>query len=175
MARQGFDFKKMLLASLLIIAIGIVFSVISIILQIIPVVTPEDLLSTVSLIGMIYTILLFPIFVVLFLWSGMRAAKNYGFDVVGAGFVAAFSYFIIAMVNLLVNAVLALIVVSKPIDNFGFGSLESVISSVLFSGVTGISGVGLSALCGLGITLVGIMINFVVGGLGAWIVLRKRV
>ncbi|MFH1785182.1 MAG: hypothetical protein ABH842_02020 [Candidatus Micrarchaeota archaeon] len=173
MAKPVFDIKKMFLASILIIVIGVVLTILSTIVQVLPVVLPEEYLDTFGLVSMVYLILLYPIFFGLYLWGGIRSAKNYGFDLIGAGTVAAFSYFIIAMIKIIINAILALIVISRPVGNFGFGSMETAIASILFD-TTGTSGIGISALCGVGLALIGTMVNFVVGGIGGWIVLRKK-
>jgi hypothetical protein len=163
----------MFLASLLVIVIGIILTILSIIVQVLPVVLPEEYSDAYDLINTSYQILLYLIFFVLFLWCGMRAAKGYGFDVVGAGLVAAFSSFVISIIKIIVNAVLGLIVISRPIGNLEFSSLESVVASVLFKTV-GVSGISISAVCGIGLALIAAMINFVIGGLGGWLVLRKR-
>jgi hypothetical protein len=163
----------MLLASLLIIGIGIILTILSVIIQALPIITPEDMSDTIDMASMAFQILLYPMFFLLYLWSGMRASNNYGFDIVGAGIVASFSSLVITMIKIVLNAVLAVIVVSRPIGNFGFGSMETVVASVLFD-TAGISGVGISAICGIGLALIGAMINFVVGGVGGWIALRKK-
>ncbi|MFH1521086.1 MAG: hypothetical protein ABID61_05565 [Candidatus Micrarchaeota archaeon] len=174
MAKPGFDFKKLLLASLVIIGIGIVLTILSTILKVLPAVVPDDLDSTISFISMVFSLLLYPIFFLLYFWSGVRASKNYGFDLVGAGYVAAFSYFIVTIISIIVNTLLGLIVLAKPIGNFAFGSIETVFSSILFSEVSDFGGVGISALCGVGIAIIGALMNFVIGGVGGWLVLRRK-
>lgn len=174
MKKPGFDFKKLLLASLVIIGIGIVLIIISTILKVLPSVVPDDLKSVSSIINTAFSLLLYPIFFLLYFWSGVRATKNYGFDILGAGYVAAFSYFIVTLVGLVINTLLSLIVLTKPIGNFAFGSVETAFSSILFSGISDFGGVGVSAVCGVGIALVGALINFVIGGTGGWLVLRRK-
>jgi hypothetical protein len=123
---------------------------------------------------MVFSFLLYPVFFLLYLWSGMRAAKNYGFDIVGAGAVAAFSSFIVTFISIIINSLLGLIVLTKPIDNLAFGSFETAFSSILFSGISDFGGIGISTLCGIGIAFVGALINFVIGGIGGWLVLSRR-
>ncbi len=173
MAKQGFDFKKLLVASFLSIAGGLVLAFISIILQLLSLAISDSTGEIIDLASSAYAIVLFPIFLVLFFWTGMRAAKNYQFDLVGAGGVAAFSYFVVGFVERLLNIVLAVVVVSRPLGGTGFGSTEMVLASSLFGGMTGLSGVALSALCGFGMLAIGSTINFVVGGFGALFALRK--
>jgi len=47
------------------------------------------------------------------------------------------------------------------------------LASSLFGGAIGLSGIALSAVCGIGMLAVGVMINFVIGGFGALFALRK--
>ncbi|MFH0884188.1 MAG: hypothetical protein V1861_00580 [Candidatus Micrarchaeota archaeon] len=174
MGKPGFDFKKMAVSSLLTIGIGTVLVIISMILSLLSlVITDSSTNATIDLISLIFSILLFPVFLVLFFWTGMRAAKNYGFDAVGAGTVSGVSYFIVGAIELVLKIILAVIVVSRPMGGAGLGSPEMALASSLFGGVIGLSGIALSAVCGIGILIVGVMVNFVIGGFGALFALRK--
>ena len=173
MAKPGFDFKKLALASLLTVGIGIVLVIISIILSLLSLVVTGDNNATVDLISIVFSLLMFPVFLVLFFWTGMRAAKNYGFDAVGAGAVGAASYFVIGVIELVLEMLLAVIVVSRPMSGAGLNTPEMALASSLFGGAIGLSGIALSAVCGIGILAVGVMINFVISGFGALFALRK--
>lgn len=174
MAKPGFDFKKMFVASLLVVGIGLMLVILAVLLRLVSMlVTDPAITGIIDLAGMIYLILLFPLFLLLYFWAGMRAASAYGFDAVGAGIVAAFSYFICACVHLLLNIVLTLVFVAKPMGGAGFGTLESSLAASLFGGMIGLKGVGLSAVCGAGVIVLGTLINFVVGGFGGLFALRK--
>ncbi|MDD5171987.1 MAG: hypothetical protein PHF60_03035 [Candidatus ainarchaeum sp.] len=174
MGKPGFDFKKMMLSSLLVIGIGLVLVILSVILRLLSmVITDPNLVGIIDIVGLAYTILMYPLFLGIYFWTGMRAAKAYGFDAVGAGLVTAFSYFVIACANLALNLILTLVGVAGPLESSGFGTLESSLMASLFEGMTGLKGVGLTALCGAGVIVFGIMINFVVGGFGGLFALRK--
>ncbi len=173
MARTAIDFKKMALASLLPIGLGAVLVIISMILQLLSLVITDSNGETLSLVSAIYTLLMFPVFLALFFWTGMRAARNYGFDAVFAGVVASLSFFFIGIFELVLRILLALIVVSRPIAGSGLGSPEMALASSLFGGAIGLSGIALSAVCGMGILALGMMVNFVVGGFGALFALRN--
>ncbi len=175
MARSSFDYRRFILASALVIIIGIVLVILSLILQLLSVVVTDSNAATIEAVSSIYSLAMIPIFLVLFFWSGMRAAKRYGFDAVGGASVAAFSYVVIGLVQLVLNLLLSVVVISKGIAAPGFGSAEAALVASLFSGASGLSGIGLSAVCGLGIIITGAVVNFVVGGAGALFALRKTV
>ena len=173
MAKQGYDYQKMLFASLLTIGVGVVLVIISLILELLSIAITDSNGALVDLVNTAFLLLLFPAFLVLFFWTGMRAAKNYGFDAVGAGAITAFAYLVTGLVQLLLEMLLAVIVVSRPLGGTGFGSTEMVLAASLFSGMMGLSGIALSAVSGIGILVIGSLINFVIGGFGALFALRK--
>lgn len=181
MAKQEIDLRKAMFASLLTIGIGVVLVIASLILQLLNLVITDSsgelagltYGEIVGLLYMVYLIITYPAFLALYFWTGLRAAKSYGFDAVGAGGVTAFAYFATGVIGLVLNMVLAAIVVTKPIGVGGFGSPGMLIASSLFEGISGLKGVALSAVCGIGFLLVGSLINFVIGGFGALFALRK--
>lgn len=173
MPKESIDLKKVLSASFITIGAGIVLVIVAVILQLLSFVIQGEYGEIVDLLYIAYSVVLYPVFLVLYFWTGMRAAKNFGFDAVGAGGVAAFAYFVVGLVERLLNVLLAVIVVSRPLSSGGFGSADMVVASSLFGGIVGLSGVALAAVCGFGILLMGTMVNFVVGGFGALFALRK--
>jgi hypothetical protein len=175
MARSAFDYRRFALASALIIIIGIVLVILGTILQLLTVVITDSNAAMVELLSSGYSVVMVPVFLALFFWCGMRAARRYNFDAVGAAGVTSFSYVVIAVVNLVLNLLLSVIVVSKGIPSPGFGSAEAALAASMFGGASGLSGIGLSAVCGVGIVAMGALINFVVGGAGALFSLRKTV
>ncbi len=175
MARQSFDFKRFILASALIIIVGVALVILGTILQLLSVAITDANAPTLELASSIYSVVEIPLFLILFFWCGMRAAKAFGFDAVGAAGVTAFSYAVIAVVQLILDILLSVVVVSKGIPTPGFGSAEATLAASLFSGASGLSGIGLSAICGVGVIIIGSMINFVVGGAGALFALRKTI
>lgn len=168
------DFRKVMLASFLTIGIGIVLSILSMILQLLSVIITEDIGDYIDIAFTAYQLIMFPVFLGLFLWTGMRAVRGHGFDAVGAGYITAFTFFVIGLVERILQMFLAILVVKGPLDAVGFGSTEMVIASSIFGGLIGLSGVALSAVCGFGMLIFGSMVNFVVGGFGALFTLNRQ-
>jgi hypothetical protein len=162
-----YDVKKMLLASILIIGIGAVLVVISLILQLLSVMIGGDTGQTIDLISTVYAFLLYPVMLALYIWAGVRATRSYGFDAIGAGIVTAFSHLVIGVIQLVIGLLLSLVVMSKGPVGAGFATPESVVAAAVFEDVMGMKGVGLSAICGIGILVFGAVVNFVVGGVGS--------
>jgi hypothetical protein len=163
---MAYDLKKLLFASALISALGILLIVVSLILQLASLMVSSDTAQIIDLAGTVYAFMLYPMMFSLFLWAGVRAARKYGFDAIGAGLVAAFSYFIIGLSQLVLSILLSIIILSRFSGSVGFATPESVLAGAVFEDVMGMKGVGLSAICGIGILVFGTVINFVVGGLG---------
>ncbi|MEW6748920.1 MAG: hypothetical protein AB1295_04400 [Candidatus Micrarchaeota archaeon] len=174
MAERQVDVRRILTASLLTIGIGIVLSILSMILQLLSTIITDDIGDILDITNGLYLLILFPLFFVLFFWTGIRAVKLYGFDVMEAGYITAFSYFMIGLVEMVLHILLAILLVRGPLDTVGFGSTEMVIASSIFGGLIGLSGVALSAVCGFGMLVFGSMVNFVVGGFGALFILNRR-
>ena len=168
------DMRKVMLASFLTIGIGIVLSIFSIILELLSLILTEDIGNYVDIAYSLYLLLMFPVFLGLFLWTGLRAVKSFNFDVVGAGYITAFCFFTIGLVEQILHMILAIIVVKGPLDAVGFGSTEMVVASSIFGGLMGLSGVALSSVCGFGMLIFGSMVNFVVGGFGALFILNRQ-
>jgi hypothetical protein len=174
MAKQGFDFKKLALASLLPVGVGVVLVIISLIIQLLAFMVNDANGAILDMANLAFALLLIPVFLALMFWTGMRAAKNYGFDAVGAASAAAVAFFVIGLVELVLQSLLAAIVVTRPMGSGTLGSPALALASSVFGGAMGMSGVALSAVCGLGILLLGVMINFVIGGFGALFALRGK-
>lgn len=160
------EIKKTLLASLLIIGIGVLLVVISIILQVASLLITGPRGEILSLATTIYTYLVVPLFIILYFWAGMRAVKKYKLDAVGGATVAAFSYFVTGLINLILTMLLSLLIVGKVLNVTGFRSLESVLAASLLGDLAGAVGMAASAACGIGLLVIGTLINFVIGGLG---------
>ncbi len=163
---MAYDVKKILRASLLIIAIGAALVVISMILELVSLMVTEPAAHIISLISTVYAFLLLPAFVVVYFWAGMRAVKKYSLDVVSAGMVAAFSHIIVGLVNLALGTVLNILVMSRLVGGMGFGTAEATLAAFFFGEAAGAGGIFLSEICGIGMILAGAAINFVIGGLG---------
>lgn len=173
MGRSGFDVRRTLFASALIIGIGVLLVIINMILLLLSLVLKDGNGPIIETVLAGFSILEIPLFLILFFWAGIRSAKRYGFDAVGAGTVASLSYIVIAFVQLFLDVILSIVVVSRGVIGAGFGSAESAVAASVFGGAVGLSGIGLSAVCGVGLIIIGAMINFVIGGSGALFALRK--
>ena len=170
---MAIDFRKLLLASVLPMGIGVVLVILGEILLTLSLVITDANADTVDLISSAYSFLMVPAFFALYFWCGMRSVKRFGFDAVGSGLVTALAYFVTGLINLFLNVIIQAVIVSRDIVGSGVGSAESALASSLFGGLVGLSGVGLSAFCGIALIIFGTMTNFVVGGAGAIFVLGK--
>jgi hypothetical protein len=161
------DVKKVGKGSLIFVGLGVVLVILSLILQILPLVIPESYSDIVLLISVGYQLLLIPVFLVLFFIAGVRGVKIHKLDAIGAGAISALSYFIVALIHLFFSTILNSLVLSGLIPGgAGYGSSEAVLATALFGDVAGAMGIGASLLCGVGSILIGSVINFVVGGFG---------
>jgi hypothetical protein len=169
------DIGKFISASYLVIGVGIVLVILSLILQLVSMMAGGETAKTADLLSTVYAFLLYPMMFSLYLWAGIRAVQRYGFDAVGAGLVSAFSHFMIGLVQLILGVVLSVVILSKFASGAAFATPESVLAGAIFEDVMGMKGVGLSAVCGIGILLFGTVMNFVVGGMGGVFALSRRV
>ncbi len=167
------DLKKIVFASALISAVGILLVVISLILQLASLLITSETTHLINQIDTIYEFMLYPLMFCLFFWAGYRAVKKYKFDAIGAGFVAAFSCFVIGAFQLCVVIVLSIVIISRFASGTAFATPESVLAGALFPNTTDMAGVGISSICGVGILVYGMVINFVVGGLGGLFALSR--
>ncbi len=161
------DIKKVVQGSLIFAGVGIVLVIMSMVLQLLSLIVTDANGDIVQLIVMGYSLILIPGFFILYFFAGMRAVKVHGLDAVGAGAVAAFSYFVAGLCHVILETLLNLLVVSGLIPGgAGCGSAGSIISAQIFGEVAGMVGVLVPAVCGIGLLLVGTLINFVIGGFG---------
>ncbi len=161
------DIKNILRGSLIFTGVGIILVIMSMVLQLLSLIVTDANGEIVQLIVMGYSLILIPGFFVLYFFAGIRAVKVHGLDAVGAGAVAAFSYFVAGLTHVLLETLLNLLVVSGLIPGgAGFGSAGSIISAQIFGEVTGTVSVMAPAICGFGLLLIGTLINFVIGGFG---------
>jgi hypothetical protein len=172
------DIKNMLRASLPLIGIGSALVVISVILQVISLIFtgPKDLLVTLPVLGVssvpdmastAFTYLMYPLFFVMYFWGGLRGIKRYRLDTVGSATSTAFSYVVTGGLHLALGVLLNLLVINGIIDTVRYGSVEAALATALFGETGGAMGVLFAGLCGIGALLIGALMNFVVGGVGA--------
>jgi hypothetical protein len=160
------DAKKILRASLLLIAISValVFSIV--ILRLLPVLVTEEA-DMLNLISDVYSGFLYIGFLALFFWGGIRATKKFNLDAIGAGVVCALSYLVAGFTHLLLDMLLGLLFASHVIAGT-FVSSPAVLAGAIFgTAAEGGAGIALSMLCGVGMISLGTLINFVVGGAGS--------
>ncbi len=167
------DLKKIVFASALISAIGILLVVVSLIIQLASLLITSDMSTLINQVDTFYSFILYPLMFCVFIWAGYRAVKKYKFDAVGAGYVAAFSYLVVGVFQLCITIILSMVIIGRFAGGNGIATPESVLAGALFANANGVAGVGLSAVCGVGILLFGVVINFVVGGLGGLFALSK--
>lgn len=167
------NFRSMLMSSLMVIGVGVVLVIVLMILGLLPLALDPDYAKIVRMIGSGYAFLMIPVFFALFFICGMRAVRKFKLDSVEAGAASAFSYIVIGAVHLVLGTILNIVVLSQVIEGTGFGSAETQLASAIFGELSGAAGIGISALCGLGIILIGAMINFVIGGFGGLYAQRK--
>jgi len=163
------DLKKVISASSISIGAGLLLVLLTVILLLFPLLLPDSLQEIMSIVNLAFFILKIPIFFGLFFWTGFRAVKKFGFDAVGAGGVAAFAYFVCALVELFVNFILSLLVSVNILGPVAFKSMETTIAATVFSSTAGPTGILFSLLCGIGIMVIGVLLNFAVGAVGALI------
>lgn len=164
---MNLDIKKVLRASLIFVAVGIILVIISMILELLSLIVTDSNGEIVDFISMAYSFLMIPAFLAMYFVAGMRAVKKHGLDAVGAGLVASLSYVLTSIVHLLFRTLLNILVVSGLIPaGAGFGSAGAVLAAQVFGDMIGALGLSLSLFCGIGVILIGAMINFVIGGFG---------
>lgn len=162
-------------ASVLPIFMGLVLFGIYLIFQAVPIlVSDASIAQILDLVSLAYTYLMIPLYVILYFWTGSRAVKKFGADAVGAGLVAAFSYLVTGLVSVALGTILNLIVLSQIIGMVDFRSPESVLAAAVLGDLTGRVGVLVSALCGVGLVAIGILINFTIGSLGGLFSIRGK-
>lgn len=172
---MGLDIKKVLLASILIIGIGIVLDIFAVILELLPMVVSDiKYINYLNLALNVFSYVSYPIFFAIFLWAGFRAVKKYGLDLVGAGTVSALSYFVIALFLILLDAFMNGVMLNRAASGVGFGSYEIIAATTVFGDLSGLGGVMLTVLCGIGIVIIGTLVNFVVGGIGGYFASRRN-
>lgn len=168
------DIKKILRASLFAIGIGILLVIISVILQILSfLLTDYSIADRIAFVTTVYAYLMFPFFLLLYFWTGMRSVNKYKLDAVGAGVVAAFSYIVTGLMHIVFNSVMNLLVVGGVFHVTVFRSTESVVVAAILGNLVGGVGVLASSICGLGLLVFGMMINFVVGAVGGLFAQRE--
>ncbi len=160
------DFKKIARCALPVIAIGMLLVIIYIILQTLPsfLSGPNDLIKTIIT---VYSYAMLPIFFLLYFWAGIRGMRRYGLDEISCGLVAAFSAVLIGLVQLVLEAILTLLIVSRIVTVTDFRPASAVFSSVFLGNTSGVPGVGITTICGLGIIALSAIVCFLIGVLGA--------
>jgi hypothetical protein len=98
----------------------------------------------------------------------MRSAKRYRSDLMECGVVAAFSHVVIGIVSLIINVLVGILALANVLNASGLKSNEAVVSGVMFGGVVGAMGVGLGVVCGIGLIILGALLNFMIGALGGY-------
>ena len=184
MAKKTSNVLTILKSSLLIIGIGVALVIVSMLLQLVSILSADSSLignpdfidaetpGRVSFVVMAYSIVSIPLFFLLYFWSGIRSVKKYQLDAVAAGGVSGLSYISAGIIQLILGTVLNAVLLTRG-SGMPFSSAEGMIATTLFGEMSGVTGVGVSAVCGFGMLFLGAMVMFVVGGTGALFAQRK--
>ena len=162
--------KSIVKASVLIFVIGIIFVLLAVILRLLPVLITGSESEILSLISTVFSFLLIPIFLALYFFAGYRATKKFKLDAIHGGAVAAFSYFLVGLLQLILEMLLGLLFASHVLAGT-FVSGGAALAASVFD-VSGGAGILLSALCGFAMLALGCLINFVIGGAGSLLAQR---
>ncbi len=166
-------FQDVFAASKLVILMGALLVLLSFLMDMFATFGPNSSLLFVSIFQVLsfaYSLFLFPVFFFLYFWAGYRAVKEYRLDVVGAGFVAMFSYLVVSVLDLLLKIVSLYSSVGTIAVEKALGSAYT--SGPFAAGILGMIGGALSLTCFAGVLLIGMVINFGVGALGGWFAKR---
>ncbi len=123
----------------------------------------------------------FIFYLVLFIWSGYRAVKQFGYDIISAGVVGAAAYLGIGIITSLLIIIFFIVFVIANLLVFGrAGNAGGGSSSTIADLTGGAFGIGLLILVALACILIylfelaiGACINFAVGCAGGWLASRK--
>lgn len=169
------DIMKIAKASLLPIVVGLLLVGIYLVLQAVPIfVSDSSIVNILRTISMVYTYLMIPLYILVYFWAGMMAVKKFGLDSIGAGLTSAFAYLVTGLANLAFGVLLNLIVLAQVIPGIDFRSPESVLAASILGDLEGRSGVAVTAICGVALIAIGVLLNFVIGGLGGLFVLTRK-
>jgi hypothetical protein len=177
------DIKNVLRASLPLIGIGIILVIISVVLQLASLLLtgPKDIMVVLPLLGdtsvpdlasTAFTYFLYPLFFILYFLGGMRGIKKYRLDTIGSATSAALAYVVTGVLHLALGTLMNLLVINGIIAPMRYSSRDSTMATALFGELGGAIGIASAAICGIGVLLIGALMNFVVAGFGAIIAQR---
>ncbi len=167
------DIRRIGKASVPIIVLGVVLVLLQTMFHVLPSFLEPSDAEIAEMIDTVFTFFAVLLFMALYALAGFRAVKKFGLDPMGAGQVAALSYTTVAIINLLINTIVELLIVNHILDITGFRTAEAAVTAAVLDHVSGGGGVLISSLCGLGIIIIGALMNFIVGAL-AGIYARHR-
>jgi fumarate reductase subunit D len=157
-----FNFKGIFQASIRAMILGILLVLIPIILIVVGyVLGSSEEGHLVGLIAEAVSVLMIPVFFVLYLWTGYNARKRYNLKARESGIASALAYGVAAFANLFLLTILSVLKVSDVVGYqisptiFGF---EGIFEDIYVLGTT---------VCGLGMIAIGMLVNFAVGMSGA--------
>ncbi len=168
------DFKRIFGASTVVILVGLLIMVLSIVAQILPSLITSGPLDQIKMVSTGFAYLSLLLFALLYMWGGLRASKKLRAEPQEAGLVSAFSYAVVAFLQLIINGVFSVLLVNRMATIGGFRAPESIYASTLLGDMSGMSGIVISGICGLGVIVLGMMVNFVLGAGCAMIFNRQR-
>lgn len=172
------DVKNVLRASLPLVAIGFVLVILSVALQVLSLVLSgdSDILvalpvlgetSVPDLVSTVFTYLMYPVFLAVYFWGGVRGVKRYKLDTLGSAGAAAVAYVATGLLHLLLGILMDLLVINGILHTVRYTSVEATLATALFGETAGAMGIVLSGVCGIGVLAAGALMTFVVAGVGA--------
>ena len=168
------DIKRILGASTVVILVGLLIMILSLVAQILPGLITSGPVDQIKLASTGFAYLSLLLFALVYIWGGLRASKKFRMEPQEAGLVSAFSFAVVAFLQLIINVVLSVILVNRMTALGGFRAPESIYASTLLGDISGTSGIVLSGVCGLGVIVLGMMVNFVLGAACAMVFTRQR-
>lgn len=167
------DNKKIVEAAKIPIALGLLL----LLIQLAIIVVDNELLSINNKVLDIIVIVILagnnlPLLLII-LWAGFRAADKYSFGILDSGIVAAFSFFVIELVNEILNLI-ELFVLPQYLPSIFHpdAALASSLGSMMASSLVFAAGIGLAALIIL--LAIGTIFNLLVGMVGAFIATKLK-
>jgi hypothetical protein len=153
------DGAKIIEASKFPVGLGVVVILISVAIAAVNLLVGGDTVNQVmTLVGLVYGISTYLIFLLLFAWAGYRAVKKFGLDLAGAAAVGALSALAVGLVGLVVQFLLLAVVM-------GSAAATTSASAEATAAVAGIVGI-VSVLFGLFWIIGSVVVNAGVAGIG---------
>ncbi|MBI5223100.1 hypothetical protein HY990_01630 [Candidatus Micrarchaeota archaeon] len=158
---------KIIRASLTPIVISLILSIFGIGLEILTIFTSGEYLDSVRKIQLGYSYLLIPIFIYLYIWTGKRAVKRYNLNNNAAAAASAIAYAAGGFIGIILNVIIGMMALGGQLNIRTFKPTEAVLATAILGDTSGFTGILYSALCGVGMISIGILISYTLGLIGS--------